>query len=113
MGCFVLCVCDANRTRFQQGKGFYYSFLQNFTHNAFGFGETHKVPGSMICKEPPCTCLSYCFPRNTWRNVSHSKSFLIKINEIQKTSACGRKKERKIFFLVESGVYVFENKSGR
>ena len=57
----------------RRALGFYFSFLQNYTHNAFGFWETHKVPGSMICTEPPCTCLSYCFPCNTWRNVSHSK----------------------------------------
>ena len=31
------------------------------------------MPGSMICTEPPCTCLSYCFPCSTWRNVSYSK----------------------------------------
>ena len=31
------------------------------------------MPGSMISTEPPCTCLSFCFPCNTWRNVSHSK----------------------------------------
>ena len=27
------------------------------------------MPNSMMCTEPPCDCLSYCFPCNTWGNV--------------------------------------------
>ena len=34
------------------------------------------------------------------------QSFLIKISEIQKPARVGKKKERKIFFLIQSGVYV-------
>ena len=43
--------------------------------------------------------------RHTSAVVSYKESFLIKISEIQKP-ARGRKKERKIFFLIQSGVYV-------
>ena len=71
------------------------------TQRFFGFWETHKVPGSMVSTEPPCTCLSCCFPCNTWRNVSHSKqgkAFLIKNERSTKTSVCGRKKKRENIF---------------
>ena len=47
------------------GVRFYFFFLHNFTQNGFGF--------LMICTEPPCTCLSSCFPCHTWGNLSHSK----------------------------------------
>ena len=40
-------------------RGIYASFLQNVTRNDFGFWETHKVPGSTIGTEPPCTSSSF------------------------------------------------------
>ena len=68
-------ICSIKETRAYCFILFILFFLPSKLHTQrfFGFWETHKVPGSMISTEPPCTCLSYCFPCNTWRNVSHSK----------------------------------------
>ena len=47
---------------------FYFSFLQNYIHNAFGFWETHKVPGSMVSTERNVLCL---------RRTRHKKILLV------------------------------------
>ena len=81
--------------------------FQKILENTQVQSKCHKVPGSMISTEPPCTCLSYCFPCNTWINVSHSKLGIFDKNyQNAKTSACGGKKERTIFIPIRSDAYV-------
>ena len=67
------------------------------------------VPGSMICTEPPCTCLSYLlFPAQYMGKrfaVETRESVLIKINE-HKNQARVEEKRKENIFLIQSGVYV-------
>ena len=88
--------------QFLCGLVFYFSFLQNFTHNTFGFWDNTGCQISMICVQnhPVPPCLSCCFPvqymeKKRFRTQKHRFLTVLCLNFCYR----GKNKSRGLFFL--------------